>query len=256
LELPDLATILFFALTGLILAVALVYSAAGLGGASGFLAIMALFGNSPIAYKPMVLILTIIVALIGTVRYYRAGFFSWRTFWPFAVGSAPTAFFVSNARSNETLQLPMLFLKILIALIIFYSAARLFFRIRDKKKTTVVPIWIAVSIGVAFGSITGLTGVGGGIFLSPLLLVMHWATPEETCGVSAAFILVNTVAAMLTNASVLLLLPGEAVWWLPAAIVGGWVGTEIGTRGLPIFGLRPLLASVFVLGGLRFLMGG
>lgn len=249
---PDLGTILLYLVSGLILAVAVVYSAAGLGGASGYFAVIALFGMSPIAMKPTVLVLNIVVAVIGTVRYYRAGFFSWRTFWPFAAGSAPASFLASNL----ALPLPHFFYKSLVSLIIFYSAARLFFRIRDDKKTNVVPIWIALSIGAAIGSITGLTGVGGGIFLSPLLLVMHWAKPEQACGVSAAFILVNSVAAMLTNASVLLLLPGEAVYWLPAAIIGGWIGTELGSRGLPIFGLRPLLAVVFVLGGLRFLISG
>lgn len=229
----------------------MVYSAAGLAGASGYLAVMVLFAMRPIAMKPTILTLNILVALIGTVRYYRAGFFSWRTFWPFAAGSAPASFLASNL----ALPLPPFFYKSLVSLIIFYSAARLFFRLGDDKKTALVPIWIALSIGAAIGSITGLTGVGGGIFLSPLLLVMHWAKPEETCGVSAAFILVNSVAALLTNASALLLLPGNAVYWAPAAIVGGWIGTELGSRGLPTFDLRSLLAFLFVLGGLRFLIG-
>jgi uncharacterized membrane protein YfcA len=251
--LPDIATILFFAVAGLILAVAVIYSAAGLAGASGFLAVIALFGKSPIALKPTVLTLNILVALIGTVRYYRAGFFSWRTFFPFAAGSAPAAFLASYLVSPRTYPF---FFKLLIVLIIFYSAARLFFRIGDQKKTALVPIWIALPIGAAIGSITGLTGVGGGIFLSPLLLVMHWAKPDEACGVSAAFILVNSVAALSTNASAVLLLPADAVYWAPAAIIGAWIGTELGSRGLPIFALRPLLAVVFVLGGLRLLITG
>src|SRR5207244_7759509 len=129
---------------------------------------MALFGMSPIAMKPTILTLNIIVALIGTTRFYRAGFFSWRTFWPFAAGSAPASFLAGN------LTVPHFFHKSLVSLIILYSAARLFFRIAAVKKTKLVPVWIALSIGVAIGSITGLTGVGGGIFLSPLLLVMHW----------------------------------------------------------------------------------
>jgi uncharacterized membrane protein YfcA len=207
----------------------------------------------PVAVKPMVLALNILVGLIATVRYYRAGFFSWRTFWPFAAGSVPFAFLASTST------LPFVYFRVfrfLMAGIIFYSAARLFLRIADDRKTAVVPIWIAPIIGAAIGSITGFTGVGGGIFLSPILLVMHWAKPEEACGVSAAFILVNSIAALSTNAETLLLLPADAVYLAPAVIIGAWIGTELGSRGLPIFGLRPLLAVVFVLGGIRVMLGG
>jgi uncharacterized protein len=248
----DIASILLYTLTALVLAVAVVYSAAGLGGASGYFAVFALFGSLPAAVRPTVLTLSILVALIGSFRYYREGFFSWRTFWPFAAGSAPAAFLVSN------LALPRFypfFYRLVVVLIILYSAARLLFRIGDDRKTAPVPIWIALPIGAAIGSLTGFTGVGGGIFLGPLLLVMHWAKPEESLGVTAAFILVNSVAALSTNVSVLLLLPPNAVYWAPAAIVGGWVGTELGLRGRPFLHLRPLLAVLFVIGGLRLLVG-
>jgi hypothetical protein len=251
--LPDPATLLLVLILALIVAVAVVYSASGLGGASGYFALVALFGFSPIVTKPMVLALSISVALIGTVRYCRAGLFSWRTFWPFAAGSIPAALLASNLLVPR----PYIFYyKLLVCLIIFYSAARLFFRLGDFKKTTPVPIWLALIIGVAIGTIAGLTGIGGGIFLSPLLLVMHWAKPEETLGVSAALILVNSVAALLTKASALLLLPGNATYWVAAAIIGGWIGTELGSRGLPVVDdLRPILAFLFVIGGLRFLVG-
>ena len=250
---PDPATILLVLILALIVAVAVVYSASGLGGASGYFAVVALFGFSPIAMKPTILTLSISVALIGTVRYCRAGFFSWRTFWPFAAGSIPAALLASNLVVPQ----PYLFYyKLLVCLIIFYSAARLFFRLGDFKKTTPVPIWIALIIGVAIGTIAGLTGIGGGIFLSPLLLVMHWAKPEETLGVSAALILVNSVAALLTKASMLLLLPRNAAYWVGAAIIGGWIGTELGSRDLPVLDhVRSLLALLFVVGALRFLVG-
>ena len=246
----DLTIVFSFLISGLILAVAVVHSAAGLAGSSGYLAVMALFGRSPIAVKPTILTLNIIVALISVTRFYRAGFFSWRTFWPFAAGSAPASLLAGS------LTVPHFFHKSLVILIILYGAARLFFRIGKVKKTTLVPIWIALSIGVAIGSITGLTGVGGGIFLSPLLLLMHWARREDSCGVSAAFVLVNSVAALLPNVSALLLLPNEVVYWAPAALVGGWIGTEIGLRGLPIFRLRPFLAVLLIVGALRSLISG
>lgn len=242
-----------YVLAALVLAISVVYSAAGLGGASGYFAVIALFGRMPMAVKPMVLALNILVGLTATVRYYRAGFFSWRTFWPFAAGSVPFAFLASTSTLPRV---HFLVFRLLMAGIIFYSAARLFLRIGDDRKTTAVPIWIAPIIGAAIGSITGFTGIGGGIFLSPILLVMHWAKLEEVCGVSAAFILVNSIAALSTNAAAILLLPADAVYLAPAAIIGAWIGTELGLRGSPIFGLRPFLAVLFVLGGIRVVLGG
>ena len=243
----EAATILALCMAALILVVALLYSTVGHAGASGYLAVMALFGMSSLVMKPTALTLNILVAVIGSVRFYRAGFFSWRTFWPFAVASIPASFIGGG------LTLPVPIYKTIVGIVLLYSAVRLFFSARsaDKRKTNLVPIWIALLLGAGIGLLSGLTGVGGGIFLSPVLLLMGWAKTKETSGVSAAFILVNSIAGLLGHFSAVSYIPPHIVYWAPAALIGGWIGTELGTRLLPVTGIRRWLSAVLILAGLK-----
>jgi uncharacterized protein len=233
----------------LIFVVALLYSTVGHAGASGYLAVMALVGMAPVVMKPTALTLNIIVAVIGTIRFYRAGFFSWRTLWPFAVASIPASFI------GGSLTLPVPIYKSIVGVVLLYSAVRLFLSSGkgDKHKTTLVPIWLALIIGAAIGLLSGLTGVGGGIFLSPVLLLMHWAKTKETSGVSVAFILVNSIAGLLGHAAAISYIPGQIIYWAPAALIGGWIGSELGTRILPVSNIRKWLSVVLVLAGLKLL---
>jgi uncharacterized membrane protein YfcA len=245
----DTALIIAVLIAILILVVALLYSTVGHAGASGYLAVMALFGMAPVIMKPTALTLNIIVALIGTIRFYRAGFFSWRTFWPFAIASIPAAYIGGG------LTLPVAIYKSIVGVVLLYSAARLFWSAdsADKGKTKLVPIWMALIVGAAIGLLSGLTGVGGGIFLSPVLLLMHWAKTKETSGVSAAFILVNSIAGLLGQYPAIFYLPNALIYWAPAALVGGWIGTELGTRLLPVARIRKCLSVVLVLAGLKLM---
>ncbi len=158
-----LTTTILVIIAALIFVVALMYSTVGHAGASGYLAAMALFGIAPIVMKPTALVLNIMVAIIGTIRFHRAGFFSWRLFWPFAITSIPASFIGGG------LSLPVPIYKSIVGLVLLYSAVRLFFsaRLADQKQTRPAPIANALIIGAAIGLISGLTGVGGGIFLSP-----------------------------------------------------------------------------------------
>jgi uncharacterized protein len=245
----DIGTIIVLLLAVLILVIALLYSTVGHAGASGYIAAMALFGMAPVIMKPTALTLNIIVALIGAVRFYRAGFFSWRTFWPFAVTSIPAAYV------GGSLTLPVPVYKSVVGIVLFYSAVRLFWNAgsADNKKTSLVPIWVALIAGAAIGLLSGLTGVGGGIFLSPVLLLMHWATTKETSGVSAAFILVNSIAGLIGQYPAIANLPDSLVYWAPAALIGGWIGSELGTRVLPASNIRKWLSVVLVLAGLKLI---
>ena len=186
---------------------------------------------------------------VVTPRFYRAGFFSWLTFWPFVVTSIPAAFI------GGSLTLPVPIYKSVVGVVLLYSAIRLFFSAAraDQKQTRKPPIAAAMLIGAAIGLLSGLTGVGGGIFLSPVLLLMHWARTKETSGVAVTFILVNSIAGLLGNVSSLSLVPPEVVFWAPAALLGGWFGTELGTRVLPIAGIRRWLSAVLVLAGAKLL---
>ena len=245
----DQATILAVIIAVLIFAIALLYSTVGHAGASGYLAVMALFGLTPLVMKPTALVLNILVAIVGTIRFARAGFFRWRLFWPFAVTSIPASFI------GGALTLPIPIYKSIVGAVLLYSAIRLFFEAKtaETKQTTPVPIVVALVLGATIGLLSGLTGVGGGIFLSPVLLLMHWAKAKETSGVAVAFILVNSISGLLGHVASVNFLAPEIMYWAPAALLGGWVGSELGTRVLPVSGVRRWLSVVLILAGLKLL---
>ena len=245
----DQALIITLVIAAMIFVVALLYSTVGHAGASGYLAAMALFSLAPAVMKPTALVLNILVAIIGTVRFYRAGFFSWRTFWPFAAASIPASYI------GGALSLPVPVYKSIVGVVLLYSAVRLFFSAAkaDQRETSQVPIVIALLLGAGLGLLSGLTGVGGGIFLSPILLLMGWAKTRETSGVAVTFILVNSIAGLLGHVSSVTFIPREIIYWAPAAVIGGWIGTALGTRVLPVAQIRRWLSVVLVLAGLKLL---
>lgn len=238
-----------FLLTFLIFIAALLYSSVGHGGASGYLAAMALFGVAPDVMKPTALVLNLIVASIGTFRFYRAGYFSWQLFWPFAVCSIPCAFL------GGAVKLPVDYYKVLIGLVLLFAAWRLALKPTASATTSTRPIALplAFALGAGLGLLSGLTGVGGGIFLSPLLLLMNWAGVRQTAAISAAFILVNSAAGLLGHLSSVKALPGDIAWWAPAALLGGLAGSELGSRRLPPIAIRRLLAAVLLVAGIKML---
>src|SRR5207245_1359374 len=215
-------------LTFLILIAALLYSSVGHGGASGYLAAMALFGVAPGVMKPTALVLNLVVAGLGTVRYARAGCFSSNIFWPFAALSIPFAFL------GGSWTLPAHIYKIILGLVLLFAAWRLAIKQSGHAPPTQRPIVLpwALGMGAGIGLLSGLTGVGGGIFLSPLLLLLGWADVRKTAGVSAAFILVNSASGLLGHWESVKSLPPQILWWAPAAVVGGLIGSELGSRRL------------------------
>jgi uncharacterized membrane protein YfcA len=234
----------------LVLLAAALYSSVGHGGASGYLAAMALFGLAPAAMKPAALCLNLLVASLGTYRFYRAGCFSWRIFLPFAAASMPFAF-VGGA-----LTLPTSIYKQVVGIVLIYAAVRLFMHATAKTttdETRLPPLWLALLIGAFVGLLSGLTGVGGGIFLSPVLLLMRWADVRRTAGVSAAFILVNSIAGLLGNLASVRALPAVLPYLAVAALVGGLVGSELGSRRLPPPAIRRLLALVLVVAAVKLI---
>jgi uncharacterized protein len=237
-------------LTLLIFIAALLYSSVGHGGASGYLAAMALFGVAPEMMKPTALVLNLFVASIGTVRFARAGCFSWNIFWPFAVVSIPFAFI------GGMWKLPVASYKIILGLVLLFAAWRLAVKPSLPSPGTQKPIVLPLALifGAGIGLLSGLTGVGGGIFLSPLLLLLGWAEIRKTAGVSAAFILVNSMAGLLGHWQSVKSLPADLIWWAPAAFVGGMVGAELGSRRLTPLLMRRLLAAVLVVAGSKMLL--
>jgi uncharacterized membrane protein YfcA len=237
-----------FAIVVCIFLAAVLYASVGHGGGSGYLAVMALFGIAPESMRPTALSLNVLVASIGLVRFYRVGAFSWTRFWPFAVASVPCAFI------GGMIDLPVGLFKALVGLVLMFAAYRLFTNpLSDVSRG--VPIVAALAWGAGIGLLSGLTGVGGGIFLSPLLILMGWATTRETCGVSAAFILVNSIAGILGLLSKGATFPSQLPYWVVAAVLGGIIGSELGSRRLNSATLRKLLAVVLVIAGLKLMLG-
>jgi hypothetical protein len=229
---------------------AALYASVGHGGASSYLAVMGLFNFVPAVMKPAALALNILVALVASWKFYRVGLFSWNLFWPFAVVSVPAAF-LGGATS-----LPARGYKIVVGLVLLYAAVWMF---RSAKRVSVVsarrpPIPAALAAGLAIGFISGLTGVGGGIFLSPLLLYMGWAETRATSGVAAPFILVNSIAGLSGQLSVVHELPPEILYWGVAVLAGGWIGATYGSRHAPPPVLRRLLAVVLVVAGAKLVL--
>lgn len=239
------------ALTALVFVAAVLYSMVGHAGASAYLAAMALFGIAPAVMKPTALSLNILVAIIGTTQFARAGHFSWRLFWPFALGSVPFAYL------GGALALPLPVYKVILGIVLLFAAWRLFVRApqADSMPIRSVARPIAVSTGAGIGFLAGLTGVGGGIFLSPVMLLMRWADVKQTAAVSVAFILVNSIAGLLGHVSSVRSLPGLIVPLAIAVVVGGWIGSSLGSRRVPSPLLRRMLAIVLVIAATKLVFG-
>lgn len=237
-------------LAALVFVAALLYSTVGHAGASGYLAAMALMGVAPDVMRPTALTLNVAVALIASFKFFRAGCFSWPLFWPFAVASVPAAYL------GGRLQLPSHAYKTMVGVVLLYAAVRMVMTARrgDPAVVTPPPLWAALWCGAMIGVLSGLTGVGGGIFLSPLLLMFGWSGTREASGVAAPFILVNSVAALVGSIATIRVAGPALLTLLPAAILGGWVGAEYGSKRLATPLLRRLLAAVLVVAGLKLML--
>ena len=228
-----------------IFVVAILYSSVGHAGASGYIAVMSLLSLAPAVIRPTALALNILVASIATWQFARAGHFSWRLFWPFAVLAVPQAFV------GGYVSLPNESFKIIVGLVLLYSAIRLVAQVESEKPATVAPLPVALAAGGVIGLLSGLTGTGGGIFLTPLLLLMGWARAKSAAAVSALFILLNSIAGLLGNVSSTKALPSFILPLLLAAGIGGAIGSHFGSRKFGTVGIKRFLAAVLLIAGAK-----
>src|SRR2546423_12069153 len=228
--------------------IAFLYSSVGHAGASGYIATMTLFGLTAPQIRPTALVLNILVATIGSFQFWRAVYFSWKLFWPFALLSVPAAYFGGYLQPSASI------LRILIGLVLLFSAARLIFRRGDPEETLPPSKPTAVGVGAGLGFLSGLTGTGGGIFLTPLILFCQWAKIRQAAAVSALFILVNSIGGLVGYFTAVHSVPALGFYLAIPAIVGGTIGSYLGSRRLPARGIAIFLAIVLVIAGTKLIL--
>src|SRR5829696_5751036 len=231
-----------------IFVVAILYSSVGHGGASGYLAVMALLAVGPEVTRPAALVLNVFVASIAAFQFYRSGYFSWRTFLPFAATSIPCAFV------GGMITLPTEIYKIVLGVVLVLAAIRLAWNLKAAIEPRDPNIRVALAIGAVIGLLSGLVGVGGGIFLTPILLLMNWSETKKAAGVSAMFILVNSISGIAGNYANVLKLPPNVWLWIAAAVIGGVIGSTLGAKRFDSLTLRRVLAIVLLFAGVKLII--
>src|ERR1700730_17481993 len=230
-----------------ILAVAFLYSSVGHAGASGYIAVMTLFDLAPATIKPAALVLNILVASLTAWQFWRAGHFSWRLFWPFAVLSVPFAFL------GGYINLPTHIFRMLVGVVLLYSAVRFLIQAGPDQEPHEPSKPIALSVGAGLGLLSGLTGTGGGIFLTPILILRRWARTQTASAVSALFILVNSISGLAGTLSSTRQIPLFALPLVFAAVSGGAVGSYLGSRQFSPNFIKKLLAVVLTIAGYKLI---
>ena len=230
-------------LAGLFFTAALLYSSVGHAGASAYLAAMALVGVAATTMRPTALVLNLFVASIVVVRFARAGHLPWRSLLPLAAGSVPMAYL------GGSIQLPGDVYRPLVAIALLAGAWRLATApaATDDGDRSGVPLVAGVVTGAAIGLLAGLTGTGGGIFLTPLLVLAAWTGTRDAAGLSGAFILVNSIAGLTGLLAGGVTLPPATPLWVASVVAGGLIGSTLGAERFSILNLRRALAFVLVL---------
>ena len=237
----------------LILVTAALYASVGQAGASGYLALMGLAGLDPAVMKPTALALNIVVALIGTVQLGRAGLFRWRNFYPFGVLGFPFSLVGGAIHLPGHTYYPIVGALLFLAafqLVRSASAEQGDYKLPPSKP----PFLASLLAGAGIGFVSGVTGTGGGIFLAPVILIMNWVEVRRAAAVTAAYNLLDSVAALAGAYATLRSLPPALPWWLSAAAIGGLFGATFGHRRLPDRALRYLLAGILVISGCKLIL--
>lgn len=239
-----------FILLFLLAIVAFLYSSVGHGGASGYLAVMALMGIAPSLMKPSALVMNLAVSLFSFIGFYRAGFFKLKLFWPFAITSIPMAYFGGTMTLSDSIY------KKILAVCILISIFRMLYQFKQNEQA-MKPINIITALlsGASIGLISGMIGIGGGIILSPLMLMMRWSSLKETAAVSALFIFVNSLSGLYGQMQKGgIHLTDNMQYALIATIVGGLLGSYYGSQKFNIPTLRYLLSIGLIIACLKLVL--
>lgn len=234
-------------LEGLFFAIAALYSVTGHGGGTGYIVAMVLLGMTPEEIKPLALTLNLVVAGAGTIQFYRAGYFQRGLFLPFVFTSVPFALL------GGYLHLPAHHFKLLLGATLILAALRIAVRPVSGVDSR-PPLIVALAAGAAIGLVSGLIGMGGSIFLTPLLLLAGWANPRQAAAVSAPFIFLNSLFGLIGySTSVDTFMIDDFPWLAVAVLAGGMLGAYIGSNKLPMPAIIRVLGMVMLVGGLKLL---
>lgn len=228
--------------------VGFLYASVGHGGASGYLATMALFSIRPELMKSSALLLNVFVSLIAFIQYYRAGYFRWEKFWPFALASIPMAFVGARIPLSDSQYRKVLAASLILVVI------RLLWQLRAKEtESRQIPLAWGLLAGAVIGLLSGMIGIGGGILLSPLMLLFHWAKVKETAASSSLFILANSISGLIGLFSQGFRPEPQIYSWIMAGLLGGICGSYLGSRRLSAYSLNYLLAISVTLACLKLI---
>jgi uncharacterized protein len=235
-------------LTAAVFMIAMFYSSVGHAGASGYIAVMALMNLPGSVIKPTALMLNIVVATIGAFQFWRAGYFQWRLFWPFALLAIPCAYL------GGSLNVPAQLFKWMLGVVLLFSALRFLLRPPDECEAVAPRVRTGLGTGALLGLLAGMTGTGGGIFLSPLMIWRRWGGTKTVAAVAAMFILVNSLAGLTGHLGKTGHLPTVAGPLLVAVMLGGWLGSHLSCHRFSIPVIKRLLATVLLSAGTKLLL--
>ena len=238
------APLLVFAL----FVMAFLYSSVGHGGASGYLAVMAIFAVSPSLMKQSALMLNLGVSLISFLQFFRKGYFKWRNFWPFALASVPMSYLGAQWILIDTSY------KKILAVCLFFAVLRMLFQYPTKENQRQVPIWAGLLIGAIIGLISGMIGIGGGILLSPIILLFAWGGMKETAAISALFIFVNSSAGLLGVKNWIALDQNYLLFMILGSLFGGVLGSTWGVNYASSIWIKYILGLVLIIACLKLFL--
>jgi uncharacterized membrane protein YfcA len=232
--------------------IAALFAAIGQAGGAGYVAVLAVGGQAPDAIRPAALLLTLLVAVIGVLHFHRLKLLVWRDVWPFALLGVP------GAIAGGLIALPPGTYRIAVALLMLGAAAQMLRTARgadthDAQALDAPPLAPAIASGGIIGVLAGITGIGGGIFIMPLVLSLRWATAKRAAALAQVNNVYTAIAGFLGVGAAGAALPAPLPWWALAAAAGGAAGAWIGTRHLPAAGLRLLLALILLASAVKLL---
>lgn len=232
----------------LLFLVAFLYASVGHGGASGYLALMALFGIAPEVMKPTALLLNLFVSLTSFIQFYRGKHFKWQIFLPFAIASIPMAYVGGLIHIDSEIYKKILGILLLIPVVRFWFFSKV--DVTEFRQSN----WpLSILIGGAIGFMSGLIGIGGGIILSPILLMLRWTNQKQTAAISALFIFVNSIAGLLGQLKKGIHFSGDMYIYVAVAFIGGLVGAYFGALKFKQVILKNILASALLVASLKLI---